>query len=343
MSAFKFCLAAALLTLAAGCASPYVYRASPRPAVPALTAGYAIMDDGYRLPLLRREADGEPRAIILGVHGMNDYSRTFAGLGDYLAARGITLVAYDQRGFGATEGAGLWHGGRRMEQDLHTLVRLLRQRFPGPPLYVLGHSMGAAVVVAAEGLRPLDVDGVILAAPAVLDRRYMPFYQRGLLSVLAHLVPALRLDGSRLHVKASDNDAVLRALHADPLVIKGTRIDAIYGMTRLIHEAAQALPALRGPALLLYGARDEIIPAGAFCRLLQDMPDPRTLAWQALVYAEGHHLLLRDLQARRVWADIDRWVTAGGRGVELVQPPLRLDGRRFCSHRDGPGRLVTSQ
>ena len=343
MPAPQHILAVLLLLLTAGCASPYVYQAPPRPAVPVLTAGHAVMDDGYRLPLLRREARGGARAVLLGVHGMNDYSRTFARLGDYLSARGITLVAYDQRGFGATEGAGLWHGGKRMEEDLHLMVRLLREQYPGRPLYLLGHSLGAAVVVAAQGRRPLPVDGIILAAPAILDRRFMPFYQRGVLSVLAHLVPALRLDGSRLHMRASDNDAVLMALHDDPLVIKGTRIDAIYGMTRLIHAASQSLAALRGPVLLMHGARDEIVPPGVFCRLLQDLPDEPDLSWQALVYAEGYHLLLRDLQAERVWADIERWVTAGGQGVRLAQPPLRLDGRRFCSHRDGAGRLVTSQ
>ena len=48
---------------------------------------------------------------------------------------------------------------------------------PRVPLYLLGESMGGAVAVVAmtgeSGTRPPDVDGVILAAPAVWGRSTM--------------------------------------------------------------------------------------------------------------------------------------------------------------------------
>ena len=63
---------------------------------------------------------------MLALHGLNDYRRAFDNLGRYLAGRDISVVAYDQRGFGATSGHGLWHGSQRLSADLVTMTALLR-------------------------------------------------------------------------------------------------------------------------------------------------------------------------------------------------------------------------
>ena len=128
------------------------------------------MEDGYRLPLSRWEAIGNTRAMVLALHGLNDYSFAFDNLDQYLAPRGITVMAYDQRGFGKTAGHGFWHGGERMSADLVIIVRLLRERHPDVPLYLLGDSMGGAVVLTALASAELDVDGIVLVAPAVWSR-----------------------------------------------------------------------------------------------------------------------------------------------------------------------------
>ena len=56
--------------------------------------------DGMRLPLRRWEAEGSPRAVIVALHGMSDYSNAFDMPGRVWAKQGITTLAYDQRGFG---------------------------------------------------------------------------------------------------------------------------------------------------------------------------------------------------------------------------------------------------
>ena len=108
--------------------------------------------------------------------------------------------------------------------------------------------MGAAVILAAygNGDRP-EADGVVLSAPAVWSRDHMPFYQRGALWLGARTVPWMKLTGRGLEIRASDNDDMLRALGADPLVIKETRIDAIHGLVDLMDTALEAAPSLRSP------------------------------------------------------------------------------------------------
>jgi acylglycerol lipase len=316
------CAAAVLL---AACAQPYVCPSPRESAEPRLVSAHAVMDDGYRLPLSQWEAAGSPRAVVLAVHGLNDYSHAFEGVGRYLSGHGITLIGYDQRGFGATEGHGLWHGTDRLTTDLVTMARLMRRQYPDTPLYLLGESMGGAVVINAVGSRGLKVEGVILVAPAVWSRSTMPLYQRVALWAAAHTMPDKKLTGEGLDLKPSDNLDMLRALARDAHVIKATRVDVLYGVSNLMDSAMSASNILDTDILLLYGAHDDIIPRKPTCQLAEQLRrGPASLT--PILYNDGYHMLTRDLQGPVVWEDIADWIL--GRG-ELGRPDARTAS--FCT------------
>lgn len=312
-------LGLALIVLLAACAPRLAPPDAPpaKAATPQIDGKHLRVADGTRLPLRVWPArGGAPKAVILGLHGFNDYSMAFDLPGSWFAAQGYTLYAYDQRGFGATAHAGLWPGTARLVGDLATAVRLLRARHAATPVYLLGASMGGAVILAAAGRDELPaVDGVVLAAPAVWARATMPIYQRWGLWLAAHTLPWLRLTGRGLDIQATDNLIELYGMGLDPLVIKATRIDAIYGLTGLMDEALAAGPSLPAPSLLLYGEKDEIIPPEAmlaFWRQVVDRP-----GHTPALYAEGWHMILRDRQAYTLWRDIESWI---GHGNPLPSP-----------------------
>ena len=271
------------------------------------------MDDGYQLPLSIWPSAQENacRAVLLALHGLNDYRNAFADVGPYLAERGVTVYAYDQRGFGDSEGAGYWHGWQRMVRDLRDMIGLLRSTHPECPLYVLGESMGGGVLLAAQQEKPLDVEGELLVAPAVWSRDTMPGYQRVALWLAVHTVPGKRLTGDGLDIQASDNIEMLRALGRDPLVIKATRVDVLYGVTNLMDVAASAPVSRLGNSLLLYGEHDEIIPRKPTCELLARLEQESDSPLIKL-YPKGYHMLTRDLNAKLVWEDMADWLTSPG-------------------------------
>ena len=295
-----------------GCATPYVQPSVSSPAKPALHEEFAIMEDGYRLPLDYWQASGEGQAILLALHGLNDYRSGFKSTGEHLARRGITVIAYDQRGFGNSEGHGLWHGSDRMTQDLRVMMSLLHDKYPEQPLYLLGESMGGAVVLAAMHNGPLATEGIILVAPAIWSRQSMPFYQRYALWVGAHTIPAFTLTGEGLDLHPSDNIDMLRELSRDPLVIKETRIDALYGISNLMDRAVSSANNLNEKTLILYGKYDDIIPRVPTCQWLQSLPSEFSHLRQTVIYENGYHMLTRDLQADVVLEDISNWITGAG-------------------------------
>lgn len=260
--------------------------------------------DGLRLPVRSWLPPGPPRAVILALHGMNDYSNFFDDAGRSLAARGIAAYAYDQRGFGAAPQPGIFSSSRAMAADARAALALLAARHPGVPLYLLGESMGGAVALVAADAGDLPVKGVILSAPAVWGWSSMGFFPRAALWLSYQVAPGWELTGRGLDIMPSDNIPMLRKLSADPLVIKATRVDAIHGLVGLMDDGAAAAPRLRLPALVLYGAKDEVVPAAPTWAAIAAMP----AAPKAAFYANGYHMLMRDLQAETVLGDIAAWI-----------------------------------
>jgi len=266
-----------------------------------------VMSDGAHLPLRSWKAQ-EPKAVLLGLHGFNDYSNAFAMPGEWFAARGVAVYAYDQRGFGRAPGHGLWAGPERMSEDLRSVVKLLQSRHPGLPFYIVGESMGGALLMRsmAEPDAP-QVQGIILAAPAVWGWRSLNVLYSSVLWTSAHLVPGWSVSGRGLGRQASDNIEMLRGLGRDPLVIKETKIGTIYGLVDLMDRGAAAAPRIDAPVLLMYGAREEIVPAEPVAAALRQMrPGGRVTP---VCYPNGWHMLLRDNDREIVWRDMEAWMS----------------------------------
>lgn len=268
-----------------------------------------ITDDGLELPLRNWLPDDKPyKAIIIALHGFNDYSNFFQMSGEYFRQQGIASYAYDQRGFGGSPDRGLWAGVNAYSDDLSLFVQLISKQHPGRPIYLLGQSMGGAVVIVnlAQSVHP-KVTGVILVAPAVWSRDTMPWYQQWVLWTLAHTMPWLTITGEGVEVTPSDNIEILRGLARDPLVIKETRVETIYGLVNLM-DAAQASSSTLPSHLLLYGEKDDIIPKQPTYQFLRDLKVKNKDQGTVAFYKNGYHMLLRDLQAQVAWNDINAWI-----------------------------------
>ncbi|AWU96390.1 alpha/beta hydrolase (plasmid) [Azospirillum ramasamyi] len=276
---------------------------------PQLNDKLLIAADGFELPMRSwLPAHGHVRAAVVALHGYNDYSNAFDGAGREFATAGIATYAYDQRGFGATRDRGVWAGTPTLVSDAGTAVEMVRKRHPGVPVYLMGESMGGAVVLTAmTGPNPPKVDGTILVAPAVWGRQAMGFFPRAALWVTYNLVPGMVLHPPRdLNIQASDNIEMLRALGRDPLVIKGSRVDALEGLTDLMGAALDACRKLQTPSLVLYGAHEEVLPPRPVERALKDFEAGGRHV--VAVYPDGYHMLLRDLKGQLVVNDIIAWI-----------------------------------
>jgi alpha-beta hydrolase superfamily lysophospholipase len=301
----------ALLGWLAACA-PRLQPAGEVVSAPAIAANETAWQasDGRLLPLRQWLPPGkrDTTAVILALHGFNDYSNAFTEAAEWWSQRGIATYAPDQRGFGRAPYTGFWPGEERLADDLADLHGLLRRLHPDVPIFWLGESMGGAVVLYGLTRHPdLRPTGTILVAPAVWGRESMPLLYRLTLFVASYTIPWKTFTGSGLKIQASDNIEMLRRLSRDPLFIKATRVDAIHGLVNLMDLAALARPA-QTPLLLLYGVKDEVIPKPPVERFVERLRRTPGADMRIAVYPQGWHMLLRDLQAEVVWRDVAAWI-----------------------------------
>lgn len=310
------------------CITPRVPLPGDEPQQPWVRESHAEMADGTMLPLRRwLPRAGEPRAVLLALHGLNDYSAAFAELGEYSAELDYAVYAFDQRGFGATEQRGIWPGADVLAHDAWQVAELLRERYPAAPLYVVRESMGGAVLLQA--LAPprqrlarrgcVDSAGGLVPGPDALVSALAARAAGALVARPQAVRPHPRQDA------LGDDPETLAYLEEDPRVLRKARTDVLWGIADLMDSVTKDTE-LAIPTLILYGERDEIVPARPTCAWIESL-DP-TEPWQFAVYPKGWHLLTRDLDAPTLRADLAAWLAEPGSSL-----PSGADqrGLPFCA------------
>jgi alpha-beta hydrolase superfamily lysophospholipase len=291
--------------LLGGCVS---MAAPPGPvmSLPRMDGEAFVMRDGARLPVRAWLPMGEPVAVVLALHGFNDSRDAWEIPAPTFAAAGLAVYAPDQRGFGDAPGRGLWPGTAGLVDDAADMVKALRALHRGQKLFLMGESMGGAVLMClATTPNAPKVDGYVLVAPAVWGRQRMNVFMRVGLWLAATVVPGMEVSRPppMMKIYASDNAEAIRRLSRNPLTIKATRFDTLRGLVNLMDAALAAAPTFKANGLFLYGRKDEIVP-----------PEATRATWSALhgerlaLYANGWHLLLRDLDRALPISDIIAWI-----------------------------------
>ncbi|KAJ3354796.1 hypothetical protein GGF32_002368 [Allomyces javanicus] len=237
-----------------------------------LNDGHEVFSQTWNVP------DGsEPVATLTWVHGLGEHIGRYDHVFPVIAAAGIQVHAWDQRGFGRTA---LKHdtAGQTLEweQVLDDVSEALhRNKIAGKPQFLGGQSMGGLIVLDFLRQRGKEhhLAGVIATSPAIetWPETRPPDVAVFALRVLCRTVP-LAADGITIMnpVAASGlshDPAVVRAFETDPLVHSYMSLgsgDNILGAgTALARGAgAEKLPA-EIPLLLMHGSADPVTYAPA--------------------------------------------------------------------------------
>lgn len=97
--------------------------------------------------------DESPTAILQIAHGMAEHIERYENFAEYLTQQGLVVVGNDHLGHGASvlskEDWGYFekeNGADCVLKDMRQLTLLTKEKYPGIPLFLLGHSMGSFFV-----------------------------------------------------------------------------------------------------------------------------------------------------------------------------------------------------
>ena len=330
-------LAAALVLSA--CTAPHIQPALTPP--PGFVGAHVedralVMSDGARLPYLHwGPKEGAPWAVIVALHGMNDHDASFRLAGPWWAEQGIETWSYDQRGFGGAPGRGEWAGQQRMTDDLREITAMARARYPHAVIAVVGESMGGSVTAAAFGSdNPPDADRIVLLAPGVWGWSTQGPLNSTALNIAARALGDVALEPPEFitrNIHASSNTLELIRNGRDPRSILSTRFDTVYGLVDLMEASSRSLGRIRGDAILMYGAHDEVVKKGPM-KLALERAEREGGTLRTAWYPNGWHLLNRDLDAEIVYRDVVSWLRDPKAplpsGAPAVLPQLQAGGAR---------------
>ncbi len=222
-------------------------------------SGHITTRDGFEL-FYRYSIPEKPLAVMIIVHGYAEHSGRYLELMHALGERRIAAFAQNLRGHGqeAKVLADLDSADAALE-DIQPLQKKARELVPEVPLFMMGHSFGAALAILHSLKNPQAVRGLVVTAPFIQLPEYAsPFLVKvsGLLSKLFPLLPAQSFDYSQ----ASRDPAVVQKLDQDPFYYKGKiRIRTGYEMLRTIDKARSGINRLQMPLLILYGTEDKLV------------------------------------------------------------------------------------
>jgi alpha-beta hydrolase superfamily lysophospholipase len=90
--------------------------------------------------------ENQPSGVVQLCHGMNEYIGRYSDFAEFLCSRGYVVCGHDHIGHGHTalSDTDLGHiprrgGGNILVEDLHTVTTIIKEKYPGLPVFLLGH------------------------------------------------------------------------------------------------------------------------------------------------------------------------------------------------------------
>jgi len=245
------------------------------------------------------------RMVLVIVHGLSEHRGRYRRLQLDLGKEGFASYAYDQRGFGESEGSRT-HMERYTDMllDLKRVLEFVREAHPGQKIVILGHSFGGAVSATFCIDHPTAADGLVLSAPAY-DVPALPFRLRFFGTLLNRILPSRLVRYPSNPEWLSHDPAIGTAFRSDPLVQRaGTpRFYVEFGrMNEYLHRHADKITL---PTLILQGSQDRIVfPSGARALFERIGSRKKKLLW----YDGFYHEAFNEIGREQVIADVVGWL-----------------------------------
>ncbi len=267
------------------------------------------MPDGYETQLYAWQPTEKPKAVVIGLHGINDYGMAFDLPANVWLAHGVSTISVDQRGYGCTQGRGAWHGQDKMVRDIGHVTDLVHQRHPDVPLFLLGESMGASLAILfAESAAEQRFTGFILSSPPMLGQSTLGALIMNAIAFGAMVAPNLRFGFSLEKSTATDNRRLLKLLNRDPFFNRKTKLGTLRRVGEMLQNATAAAHNLDVPFLVLLGKRDRRIDRRLAQKLFTEKSRRQAGRSSVLVYEDGFHLLFRDHGRALPISDTAAWI-----------------------------------
>lgn len=276
--------------------------------------------DGKRIPVALYPKE-DPKGLLQIVHGSLEHKERYFPLSEFLNANGYAVILSDHRGHGAFVDEdypkGHFESLDELIDDMSTVSRWIKEKYPEKPLAMLGHSLGSQLARVYlqehdEQIQKLILTGTVSYKPFAWAGKYLcsivAFFKGGWTKPSKLLRKVSGLDRPQEEWISYDRENLERK-RKDPLFAKEFTIGgyrAVFASNDEIRKVAHyrcANPLL--PILSLNGDGDFL--TGYQKGLDKSMSYLRKAGYRNVSYKRYDHMLhevLNESDRQRVYEDI---------------------------------------
>jgi alpha-beta hydrolase superfamily lysophospholipase len=203
--------------------------------------------------------DPEPEGVVCLVHGLGEHSGRYQHVAVRLGKAGYSVTALDLRGHGNSSGKrGHATSLAKLHEDIDRLIQKARERFPGTPVFLYGHSFGGILVLSYTLTFQPDLAGLVVTGLALRTALHRQKLKIAMAKILGHVFPAMTLPSGLEPATICSDPIVVDGYECDPLVHDrisfGMATLSLREIDRLLTQAAE----IRAPILLMHGRNDQL-------------------------------------------------------------------------------------
>ena len=251
--------------------------------------------------------EGEPRAVLVIVHGLGEHGGRYGNLVNHFVPRGYAVFSHDHPGHGRSDGRRVYV--RRFADLTNVLdwhLKSIQAQHPDAPMFLIGHSFGALVAATFLLDRQAAFAGAVLSGPLVKVPDHVSPLTVTVSRILSTLVPKaglVALDPSGV----SRDPSVVRAYLDDPLVYNG-KTTARLGceMLKAMQKVTAEARRITLPLLILHGGEDPLVDLAASHMLHERLG---SVDKELVVYDGLYHEVYNEPEHPAVLADVEAWIS----------------------------------
>ena len=281
--------------------------------------------------------DGEIKAILQIAHGMDEFIDRYDDFARYLNSKGILVVGNDHLGHGSSvnspEEWGYFgdHGNQTLLEDMHKLTELTKEKYPDPPYFLLGHSMGSFYA-----RQYITTYGKELKGAIIMGTGFEPLYKLNAAKALCRSIALVkgwkhrsdfvnnmafgsynkRFEPARTRADwLTKDETIVDKYLAEPRCNFIFTLNGYYnmfeGIARLHNKDLLRIVPKNLPVLFVSGEEDPVGSCGkeviAAARSLKDVGVQEV---EVKLYPGDRHEILNELDKETVYQDLYDWIVA---------------------------------
>lgn len=250
---------------------------------------------------------GDNKGVLIFFHGLNSHQQLAAHFAKGISEIGVTVVGYDYRGFGKSEGRrGYIESVDSHMSDAEQFVEMIMKLYPNVPLFISGCSLGGMTSFMLGLRNSKRYRGVIFLAPAIKDNEDYQKFGKVIIKVMAFLRPTMGLVAQKLG-NSSRNPEVMELEKKDPYryqgkILPGTINALLVGMK----SCTQKYQYFDVPFLTIQGGMDKLVDEDGSRLLMQHSPQKD----KQMIYIDHMwHNVMLEPEIEEIIPQVCKWIS----------------------------------